>query len=155
MDRDLTDEVLLILGFEKTDEGFTKDKVPIYKNNCSGGYYGEMRKGFVFKKTVSVPLKTKEEVDLYMTGSKDFYVTIDHDMYGDFTFSVNAADAKQARKIVTRYLETHRKQCGWPEEEETFTDVIEETTIRAEAPGKNTPTARKDISDKEVQELLA
>jgi hypothetical protein len=151
MDRDLTDDVLLILGFEKTDGGFTKDKVTIKKN---GGFYGEIRRGFISQRMVVVPLKTKEEVDLFMTQSKDFYVTIDHPMYGDFTFSVNAADAKEARKITARYLETNRKACGWPEEEEIFAGVCKETMVRAERPGRNTPTARKDISDSEARQLL-
>jgi hypothetical protein len=89
-----------------------------------------------------------------MTQSKDFYVTIEHEMYGEFTFSVNAADAKEARIIVARYLETNRKACGWPEEEEIFAPVCKETMVMAERPGRNTPTARKDISDREVVELL-
>jgi hypothetical protein len=40
-----------------------KDKVTIKKN---GGYYGEVRRGFIFKKTVAVPLKIKEELDLFI-----------------------------------------------------------------------------------------
>lgn len=151
---ELTNDVLIQqLGFNGIDdngdgipEHFFKDNLVIHFT--TSGYTAANKRGKI------ETLKTKEDVQIFLTRNKDWIVETDGNIAGDLTYSVNADKPKMAKYIVQAYIQEHPKECGFPEEESQLHDDLDNVKMYCNKPEKDAPCAYVFISDEEANELI-